>query len=114
MTAPEVIARLTEVGVRISRNGNKLAFEPGSKVSQELLSAIKANKDAIVEWLERQFEEQGGPSLHAIYRRPPPIGYGGYDLTEVALAERRNDRMGVLDPIRRSLNCWSSRFIDST
>jgi len=50
-----VIRTLHELGVTIWVEGDKILFEPGSRVPQKFLPAIKKNKDELVGWLEKQF-----------------------------------------------------------
>lgn len=66
-------------------------------------SVVNGAAVGIVEGREYEIDET---SPHGLNRQPPPIGYGGFDLDEVAWAERWNDKMGVVDPIYRKLNCW--------
>ena len=55
METVAVLETLRGLGVNIWAEGTKLILEPGTKVPQELLPAIKENKDEIVGWLEWQF-----------------------------------------------------------
>ena len=69
-------------------------------------SVVSGSAVGTVEGREYELHEVDEKSPNGLNRYPPPIGYGGYNLDEVAWAEQWNDRMGVADPIYRKLNCW--------
>ena len=49
MDATAIVERLNELGVKVSREGRRLRFEPAERIPLDLVEEIKANKQAIAD-----------------------------------------------------------------
>jgi hypothetical protein len=64
-TAVELLEKVKALGVTLTRSDDKLLLEPGSKVPQDLIRAIRAHKNEILSILARPKLAEGSPQWHA-------------------------------------------------
>lgn len=84
----------------------KLIKEPPVQERGPVDQGVPKNQPLIVDSREYELNEIDEKSPPGLNCQPSPIGYGGFDLEEVARAERWNDKMSIVDPIYRKLNCY--------
>ena len=64
-TAVELLEKVKALDVTLTRSGDKLLLEPGSKVPQDLIGAIRAHKNEILDILTRPKLVEDSPQWHA-------------------------------------------------
>jgi len=94
MSATDVLQQAEAAGVKVWAAHGRIRYQPKDAPS-DLVEALRQHKSEILEWLESQFPEEKPQlleretyGLSVIDRQPYPLGYGDFDLKEVAWALR--------------------------
>jgi len=110
MSATDVLQQAEAAGVKVWAADGRIRYQPKDAPS-DLVEALRHHKSEILEWLGSQFPEEKPHllehdtyGLSTIDRQPYPLGYGGFDLKEVAWALKWADRLHIEDPIYRKLH----------